>query len=177
MDARIDAILARLGIEHLAEREPFALSGGEQQRVAIASIVTMGTRYLVLDEPTAQLDPAGTASVGRAARRAGRRRHGDPVRRARRGRSSAASTGASSSTADGSSAEDVPGRALGSDRLAAIGLTAPTLVRLAEAAGLDPRSAFDEAAVAGALAPGRARAGWWAGERGRDRRSRAGRGQ
>ena len=44
MDARIDAVLARLGIEHLAEREPFALSGGEQQRVAIASIVTMGTR-------------------------------------------------------------------------------------------------------------------------------------
>ena len=63
MDGRIDAVLARLGIGHLADREPFALSGGEQQRVAIASIVTMGTGLLVLDEPTAQLDPAGTAAV------------------------------------------------------------------------------------------------------------------
>ncbi len=42
MDARIDGVLERLGIAHLAEREPFALSGGEQQRVAIASIVVMG---------------------------------------------------------------------------------------------------------------------------------------
>ena len=64
MDARIDAVMTRLGIDHLADREPFALSGGEQQRVAIASIVTMGTGLLVLDEPSAQLDPAGTASVG-----------------------------------------------------------------------------------------------------------------
>ena len=64
MDPRIDAVLTRLGIGHLADREPFALSGGEQQRVAIASIVTMGTGLLVLDEPTAQLDPAGTAAVG-----------------------------------------------------------------------------------------------------------------
>ena len=63
MDARIDAALARLASAHLADREPFALSGGEQQRVAIASIVAMGTDVLVLDEPTAQLDPAGTASV------------------------------------------------------------------------------------------------------------------
>ena len=57
MDPRIDQVLERLGIGHLAEREPFTLSGGEQQRVAIASIVTMGTGALVLDEPTAQLDP------------------------------------------------------------------------------------------------------------------------
>ena len=63
MDARIDAVLDRLAIAHLADREPFALSGGEQQRVAIASIIAMGTDVLVLDEPTAQLDPAGTASV------------------------------------------------------------------------------------------------------------------
>ena len=63
MDARIEATLARLSIGHLADREPYALSGGEQQRVAIASIVAMGTSVLVLDEPTAQLDPAGTAAV------------------------------------------------------------------------------------------------------------------
>ena len=63
MDARIDDVLDRLGITHLADREPFSLSGGEQQRVGIASILAMGPRLLVLDEPTAQLDPAGTAKV------------------------------------------------------------------------------------------------------------------
>jgi energy-coupling factor transport system ATP-binding protein len=63
MDGRIEAVMARLGIRHLADREPFSLSSGEQQRVAIASIVVMGTGALVLDEPTAQLDPAGTTAV------------------------------------------------------------------------------------------------------------------
>jgi energy-coupling factor transport system ATP-binding protein len=63
MDARIDAAMARLGVEHLAERDPLTLSGGEQQRVALASIIVMGTDVLVLDEPAAQLDPAGTEGV------------------------------------------------------------------------------------------------------------------
>jgi energy-coupling factor transport system ATP-binding protein len=63
MDPRIDAALARLGIAHLAGRDPLTLSGGEQQRVAIASIVVMGTDVLVLDEPAAQLDPEGTEEV------------------------------------------------------------------------------------------------------------------
>jgi energy-coupling factor transport system ATP-binding protein len=63
MDARIDAVMDRLGIGHLADREPLTLSGGEQQRVAIASIVVMGPGLLILDEPTARLDPAGTSAV------------------------------------------------------------------------------------------------------------------
>ncbi|HXF37564.1 MAG TPA: ABC transporter ATP-binding protein, partial [Actinomycetota bacterium] len=63
MDGRIDRVMADLGISHLAERYPFHLSGGEQQRVAIASVLVMGSDVLVLDEPTAQLDPAGTAAV------------------------------------------------------------------------------------------------------------------
>ncbi len=150
MDARIDAVLVRLGIEHLAEREPFALSGGEQQRVAIASIVTMGTRYLVLDEPTAQLDPAGTASVSALlGELAG---DGTAILCAEHDAGILGGLDRCLLLDDGRVVtEDVPGRALGSDRLGPIGLTAPTLVRLAEAAGLDPRSAFDEAAVAGAL--------------------------
>ena len=65
MDGRIDGVLTRLGIGHLADREPFALSGGEQQRVAIASIVAMGTNVLVLDEPT------GAARSGGNSRRRG----------------------------------------------------------------------------------------------------------
>ena len=63
MDVRINAALDRLGIRHLAERDPLTLSGGEQQRVAIASIVVMGTDVLVLDEPAAQLDPQGTDDI------------------------------------------------------------------------------------------------------------------
>ena len=60
MDGRIDEVLDRLGIAGLADREPLALSGGEQQRVAVASVLVMGTRLIVLDEPAAQLDPGGT---------------------------------------------------------------------------------------------------------------------
>ena len=63
MDERIDVVLDRLGIADLAEREPLALSGGEQQRVAIASVLVMGTRLIVLDEPAAQLDPGGTSAL------------------------------------------------------------------------------------------------------------------
>ena len=63
MDERIDATLESLRIADLAERFPFQLSGGEQQRVAIASILVMGMQVLVLDEPTAQLDPLSTRAV------------------------------------------------------------------------------------------------------------------
>lgn len=63
MGERVRAVLAQLEIEHLAERSPYALSGGQQQRVAIASVLAMRPELLVLDEPTAQLDPEGTAEV------------------------------------------------------------------------------------------------------------------
>jgi energy-coupling factor transporter ATP-binding protein EcfA2 len=63
MDMRIDEAMARLRVAHLAERDPLSLSGGEQQRVAVACIVVMGTGLIVLDEPAAQLDPQGTAEI------------------------------------------------------------------------------------------------------------------
>ncbi len=55
--------LALTGLEDLAERSPFELSGGQQQRLAIASMLAMRPGVLVLDEPTSQLDPAGTESI------------------------------------------------------------------------------------------------------------------
>ncbi|HIC90368.1 MAG TPA: ABC transporter ATP-binding protein [Anaerolineae bacterium] len=51
------------GITHLASRPLRKLSGGEQQRVAIASVLAMGPHVLVLDEPTASLDVPGTRQV------------------------------------------------------------------------------------------------------------------
>ncbi len=154
MDGRIDAILARLEIGHLADREPFALSGGEQQRVAIASIVAMGTSVLVLDEPTAQLDPVGTATVGRLLAELAAdgttilcAEH-DPTILGGVDRCLVLEAGAAV-------AVDRPGRALGGATLDPIGLLPPTLVRLAEAAGVDPAHAFDEAAVAAGLGAAR----------------------
>ena len=58
--------LAAVGSESLAERDPRRLSGGQQQLVAMAGLLALRPKHLVLDEPTAQLDPAGTRLVGDA---------------------------------------------------------------------------------------------------------------
>jgi energy-coupling factor transporter ATP-binding protein EcfA2 len=65
---RTKAALATLGIEQLAEREPRRLSGGQGQLVVIASLLAMRPGHLVLDEPTAQLDPEGSRLVAEALR-------------------------------------------------------------------------------------------------------------
>lgn len=63
---RTEAALSALKIIDLAEREPALLSGGQQQLVAMAGLLALRPAHLVLDEPTAQLDPAGTRLVAEA---------------------------------------------------------------------------------------------------------------
>jgi energy-coupling factor transport system ATP-binding protein len=66
--ARTREAIARLRLEPLVERDPQRLSGGQAQLVAIASLLAMRPRHVILDEPTAQLDPEGTRLVGEALR-------------------------------------------------------------------------------------------------------------
>lgn len=54
---RVDAALGQMNVGHLAKRAPYELSGGEKKRVAIASVLSMEPDVIMLDEPTANLDP------------------------------------------------------------------------------------------------------------------------
>lgn len=65
---RTRSALAMLRLEAIAERHPAQLSGGQAQLVGIASLLAMRPGHVILDEPTAQLDPAGTTLVGLALR-------------------------------------------------------------------------------------------------------------
>ena len=60
---RVQNALALVGMESYAQAAPHLLSGGQKQRIAIAGAIAMQTHCLVLDEPTAMLDPRGRAEV------------------------------------------------------------------------------------------------------------------
>jgi energy-coupling factor transporter ATP-binding protein EcfA2 len=63
MPQRVDEALERTGIAHLRGRAVATLSGGERQRLALAGVLAMRPRVLVLDEPLSQLDEAGARAV------------------------------------------------------------------------------------------------------------------
>ena len=60
---RVDNALKQVGMSHYAQHAPHLLSGGQKQRVAIAGIIAMEPKCIVLDEPTAMLDPRGRREV------------------------------------------------------------------------------------------------------------------
>lgn len=60
---RVDEALKAVGMYEYRFHEPHKLSGGQKQRVAIAGIIAMRTRCIILDEPTAMLDPSGRRDV------------------------------------------------------------------------------------------------------------------
>lgn len=66
MILRIDEAMELLDISKYKDRYPFDLSGGQMQRMAIASIIAMRPEIIILDEPTSQLDPQGREEVFQA---------------------------------------------------------------------------------------------------------------
>lgn len=66
---RVDDAAKALGVAHLLDRDIFALSGGEKQRIAMASAYALGPDLFVLDEPSANLDAAACRELGRLLKR------------------------------------------------------------------------------------------------------------
>ncbi|HEX9093065.1 MAG TPA: ATP-binding cassette domain-containing protein [Coriobacteriia bacterium] len=153
---RVTSALAEVGLPGFERREPHLLSEGQKQRVAIAGALAMRPAYLVLDEPTALLDPAGRLAVldliDRLARDAG---HG--IVHVSHDVGGVARADSALVLKAGEVVYDGPPAGLLGDGplLASAGLALSAIGRLGaalRAAGLDvPPTALDAEAVAGAL--------------------------
>ena len=71
---RVDDALKAVGMHEFREHAPHLLSGGQKQRIAIAGVIAMEPRCIVLDEPTAMLDPIGRRDVLRTIKKLNRER-------------------------------------------------------------------------------------------------------
>ena len=67
--SRVDEALSAVGMTEFARHAPHLLSGGQKQRIAIAGVLAMRPRCIVMDEPTAMLDPSGREEVIAAVRK------------------------------------------------------------------------------------------------------------
>lgn len=63
MEKRVDEVLTQLQIHHLRHKRINEISGGEQQKIALASVLVMRPKVLILDEPTSQLDPQSADEI------------------------------------------------------------------------------------------------------------------
>ncbi len=75
MTRRVDEALELVGLSEYRQRAPHMLSGGQKQRVAIAGILAMRPKCIILDEPTAMLDPKGRKEVMKTILRLNREEH------------------------------------------------------------------------------------------------------
>ena len=63
IESRVQSTLDEIGISHLRHRYISTLSGGQKQKVAIAAIIALRPKILILDEPTGELDPASSRQI------------------------------------------------------------------------------------------------------------------
>jgi energy-coupling factor transporter ATP-binding protein EcfA2 len=147
--ARTEAALDALAIGPLALRDPSRLSGGQMQLVAIAGLLAMGPRHFVLDEPTAELDPAGSRLVADALERLVAGGASILISEQRTDLLARLCDRVVVLQAGRIALEGPAADVLGDDRLETLGVAPPSAVRLRRAfqgAGLDP-PAIDEVAA------------------------------
>ena len=72
---RVDYALAAVGMSEYAKHAPHMLSGGQKQRIAIAGVLAMKPHVLVMDEPTAMLDPVGRREIMETVKKLNREEH------------------------------------------------------------------------------------------------------
>jgi energy-coupling factor transport system ATP-binding protein len=136
---RVEAAIAALRIGHLAGRDPARLSGGQAQLVALAAVLALRPKSLVLDEPTSQLDPEGTRLVGEAIQRIAREGSAVLVVEHKTGLLSEIADDALVLDAGRVHSSGPIDRILGDPAIADLGIDPPPLVRL--------RRALEEATV------------------------------